>query len=94
MLPAWPGTPRTGGSGSPGAPARELELLPNRPPRTRSSSTLLSAWNARMNLTALDDRDEAVDRLILEPVGRRRGTAGRRAVPGRRLRRRIARRFP
>ncbi len=29
---------------------------------------LLSAWNARMNLTALDDRDEAVDRLILEPV--------------------------
>lgn len=29
---------------------------------------LLSAWNARMNLTALDDRDEAVDRLILEPM--------------------------
>ena len=29
---------------------------------------LLSAWNARMNLTALHDRDEAVDRLILEPV--------------------------
>lgn len=29
---------------------------------------LLSAWNARMNLTALDDRDEAVDRLILEPT--------------------------
>ena len=30
--------------------------------------SLLSAWNARMNLTALDDRDEAVDRLILEPM--------------------------
>jgi 16S rRNA (guanine527-N7)-methyltransferase len=30
--------------------------------------TLLSAWNARMNLTSLDDRDEAVDRLILEPM--------------------------
>jgi 16S rRNA (guanine527-N7)-methyltransferase len=29
---------------------------------------LLSAWNERMNLTSLDDRDEAVDRLILEPV--------------------------
>jgi len=29
---------------------------------------LLSAWNARMNLTALHDRDDAVDRLILEPV--------------------------
>lgn len=29
---------------------------------------LLSAWNERMNLTSLDDRDEAVDRLVLEPV--------------------------
>lgn len=29
---------------------------------------LLSAWNTRMNLTALHDRDDAVDRLILEPV--------------------------
>lgn len=29
---------------------------------------LLTAWNARMNLTALHDRDEAVERLILEPV--------------------------
>jgi 16S rRNA (guanine527-N7)-methyltransferase len=29
---------------------------------------LLSAWNERMNLTALTERDEAVDRLILEPV--------------------------
>ena len=30
--------------------------------------SLLNAWNARMNLTALHDRDEAVDRLVLEPV--------------------------
>lgn len=30
--------------------------------------TLLSRWNQRMNLTALDDMDAAVDRLIVEPV--------------------------
>lgn len=29
---------------------------------------LLERWNARMNLTALDDPDSAVDRLIVEPV--------------------------
>lgn len=29
---------------------------------------LLNRWNARMNLTALDDPDSAVDRLIVEPV--------------------------
>lgn len=29
---------------------------------------LLTTWNARMNLTALSDRDDAVDRLILEPI--------------------------
>lgn len=29
---------------------------------------LLDRWNARMNLTALDDPDSAVDRLIVEPV--------------------------
>ena len=29
---------------------------------------LLNAWNSRMNLTSLHDRDDAVDRLILEPV--------------------------
>jgi 16S rRNA (guanine527-N7)-methyltransferase len=42
-----------------------------------SDLALLSAWNARMNLTALRDRDEAVDRLILEPVAAARllGTA-------------------
>jgi 16S rRNA (guanine527-N7)-methyltransferase len=29
---------------------------------------LLSHWNQRMNLTALDDPDAAIDRLILEPL--------------------------
>lgn len=29
---------------------------------------LLTVWNQRMNLTALDDADAAVDRLILEPL--------------------------
>ena len=29
---------------------------------------LLTTWNQRMNLTSLDDADEAVDRLIVEPV--------------------------
>jgi 16S rRNA (guanine527-N7)-methyltransferase len=29
---------------------------------------LLRRWNARMNLTALDEPDSAVDRLIVEPV--------------------------
>lgn len=42
--------------------------------------TLLSAWNARMNLTALDDRDEAVDRLILEPVAAARVLQGADAI--------------
>ena len=29
---------------------------------------LVRRWNARMNLTALDDRDQAIDRLIVEPL--------------------------
>jgi 16S rRNA (guanine527-N7)-methyltransferase len=41
---------------------------------------LLSAWNARMNLTALEDRDEAVDRLILEPVAASRLLQGASAI--------------
>ena len=41
---------------------------------------LLSAWNARMNLTSLDDRDEAVDRLILEPVAAARLLQGAAAI--------------
>ena len=29
---------------------------------------LLSRWNRKINLTALDNPDEAIDRLLLEPV--------------------------
>ncbi len=29
---------------------------------------LLDRWNRKINLTALDDPDEAVDRLLLEPI--------------------------
>lgn len=29
---------------------------------------LLSRWNRKINLTALDDPDEAIDRLLLEPL--------------------------
>ena len=29
---------------------------------------LLQRWNARMNLTALDDRDTGLDRLVIEPL--------------------------
>jgi 16S rRNA (guanine527-N7)-methyltransferase len=45
-----------------------LDIQPEPTAAHAAYLTLLSAWNARMNLTALTDRDEAVDRLILEPV--------------------------
>jgi 16S rRNA (guanine527-N7)-methyltransferase len=41
---------------------------------------LLSAWNARMNLTALTDRDEVVDRLILEPATASKALSGTTAL--------------
>lgn len=41
---------------------------------------LLSKWNRKINLTALEDPDEAVDRLLLEPV------AAARHVPAQGLR--------
>jgi 16S rRNA (guanine527-N7)-methyltransferase len=37
---------------------------------------LLSRWNRKINLTALDDPDEAIDRLLLEPL------VAARHVPG------------
>jgi 16S rRNA (guanine527-N7)-methyltransferase len=37
---------------------------------------LLSRWNQKINLTSLDDPDEAIDRLLLEP------TLGARAIDG------------
>jgi 16S rRNA (guanine527-N7)-methyltransferase len=45
-----------------------LELAPAALDAHAQYLALLNVWNARMNLTALTDRDEAVDRLILEPV--------------------------
>jgi 16S rRNA (guanine527-N7)-methyltransferase len=57
-----------------------LELLPEQTAAHAEFLTLLSAWNARMNLTALDNRDEAVDRLILEPVAAARVLHGAEAV--------------
>ena len=36
---------------------------------------LLSRWNRKINLTALDNADEAIDRLLLEPVVAARATA-------------------
>jgi 16S rRNA (guanine527-N7)-methyltransferase len=36
--------------------------------RLTSYYELLSRWNRKINLTALDDPDEAIDRLLLEPV--------------------------
>jgi 16S rRNA (guanine527-N7)-methyltransferase len=38
---------------------------------------LLARWNRKINLTALNDPDEAIDRLLLEPV-----LAGRHFPPG------------
>lgn len=38
---------------------------------------LLSRWNRKINLTSLDDPDEAIDRLLLEPV-----IAARHVPPG------------
>ncbi len=38
---------------------------------------LLSRWNRKINLTALDDPDEAIDRLLLEPL-----VAARHIQPG------------
>ncbi len=45
-----------------------LEVSPEQLGAHAQYLALLSAWNERMNLTSLDDRDEAVDRLVLEPV--------------------------
>ncbi len=41
---------------------------------------LLAVWNQRMNLTALDDPDGAVDRLVLEPLLAARGVAAESVV--------------
>jgi 16S rRNA (guanine527-N7)-methyltransferase len=42
---------------------------------------LLERWNRKINLTALDDPDEAIDRLLLEPVAAAKYVpAGTRAI--------------
>lgn len=45
-----------------------VAVTPGQAEQQATFLALLSAWNARMNLTALKDRDEAVDRLLLEPI--------------------------
>lgn len=49
-------------------------------PRLLSYYTLLMRWNARMNLTALTDAPEAIDRLLLEPVKAGQNVPAGRAV--------------
>lgn len=48
---------KAGGRATPGQVDQLVEYL-----------LLLERWNKRMNLTALDDADAAVDRLIVEPI--------------------------
>lgn len=57
-----------------------LDLQPEQLAAHADFLALLSAWNARMNLTALEDRDEAVDRLILEPVAAARLLQGASSI--------------
>lgn len=45
-----------------------LVLPGDLPDRLGAYYELLSRWNRKINLTALDDPDQAIDRLILEPV--------------------------
>ncbi len=45
-----------------------VDLQPEQTTLHAEFLALLSAWNERMNLTSLSDRDQAVDRLILEPA--------------------------
>ena len=59
-----------------------LPISPEQVELHASYLALLSAWNARMNLTALHDRDDAVDRLILEPVAAARHTSARSTLSG------------
>ena len=45
-----------------------LELAPPVVERLVAYVELLQRWNERMNLTALDDRDTGLDRLVVEPL--------------------------
>jgi 16S rRNA (guanine527-N7)-methyltransferase len=57
-----------------------LAVTPVQAERHASFLSLLSAWNARMNLTSLHDRDEAVDRLLLEPISAARFLQDAKAI--------------
>lgn len=45
-----------------------VELDPDIAVRLAAYVSLLVRWNARMNLTALDESDAGLDRLVVEPV--------------------------
>jgi len=46
----------------------DISLPPSLPDRLAAFLDLLVRWNRKINLTALDDLDEAIDRLLLEPL--------------------------
>ena len=51
---------------------------------------MLSRWNRKINLTALSDPDEAIDRLLLEPLAALAAPArGHHSRDGHRIRRRL-----
>ena len=53
-----------------------LELQPALADRLCAYVELLQQWNARMNLTALDDGDHGLDRLVIEPLAAAARVAG------------------
>ena len=53
-----------------------LELRPPLAERLCVYVELLQQWNARMNLTALDDGDHGLDRLVIEPLAAAARAAG------------------
>ena len=56
---------------------------------------LLARWNRKINLTSLDNLDEAIDRLLLEPlVAARFLPASANLLDGCRIRRRFSRDSP
>ena len=50
------------------AAAAGLDLQPALAGRLAAYVDLLQRWNARLNLTALDDSDHGLDRLVIEPL--------------------------
>ena len=54
-----------------------LELAPELVDRLCAYLELLQQWNARMNLTALDDGDHGLDRLVIEPLAAATHISGR-----------------